>query len=131
MLYTFIINIIINIIIIIIGIVGAIIVAITSLRGLIEDIVIIKRGNKYDGECIDGRFHGREYYLIVQWTQDGVQHEDSFLAVSRKKKYPYKVDVYSYNYKTNLGVKSLLYHLIEVVYFLSILIALVVFIIYR
>ena len=42
MLYTFIIN----IIIIIIGIVGAIIVAITSLRGLIEDIIIIKRGNR-------------------------------------------------------------------------------------
>lgn len=127
MLFTFIIN----IIIIIIGIIGAIIVAVKSIRGLIEDIIIIKRGNKFDGECVNGRFHGREYYLIVQWTQDGVQHEDSFPAVSRMKHYPYKVDVYSYNYKTNLGVKSLLYNLIHVIFFLSILIALVVLILYR
>ena len=124
-------TIIINCIIYAVGTISSIIVALTSFRALIEDIIIIRRGNKFEGECIDGRFYGREYYLIVQWNQDDIQHEDRFLAVCRIKKYPYKVSVYSYNYKTNLGITSLLYNLLYLIIFLAILIAFCVFLIYR
>ena len=124
-------SIIINVIILTIGAVGAIIVACASLKGLIEDVIIIRKGNKYAGECVDGKFYGREYYFIVQWIQDDIQHEDRFLAISRTRKYPYRVTVYSYNHKTNLGIKSVLYNLLYVIFFFAILTAFTILIIYR
>ena len=63
------------------------------------DINIIRKGERYNGNCLGmSRQYRSASTLFVEWTDsDNTKHKRSFYAIDNRSKYPHSVNVYSYN----------------------------------
>ena len=87
------------------------------------DIYIIRKGDKYDGNCLGmSRQYRSASTLFVEWTDsDNTNHKRSFYAIDNRSKYPHSVNVYSYNNdpeQTNLGWRTLIEDIVYMLIFL-------------
>lgn len=80
-------------------------------------IIVRRKGEKCIGICkkyISGRNGGLE----VEWNDGKRNHHMIFTAIPFKLRYPYEITVYSLNNISNIGLSSIIPHIIYFLFFL-------------
>lgn len=83
------------------------------IRDVLRDRAVLLRGTQYDGACIALHPCREGWLLRVQWTENGVLHEEKVPGFRKRVRLPYPVRVYRLNGETTLGRPTLCYDLVH------------------